>query len=203
MRVDLGTIKSINLPDAFTKGEVLFGGMGQNWRKTFHPREKKDAQDVAITSMFRGSPTLESDGRAFRTLLRQPAGVIFSADKDTEIETHPQAEKIVNALADALGNAGNNQLTNQETGFGGPRFYLQKMETLELNKRKVLAVYGVFHDREMKPQNYFIGLFVDAKPDKKECNVEELIFEAQTRELYEKYRGGFEKSLTSIEWDWN
>ncbi|MCC7531290.1 MAG: hypothetical protein IT342_22480 [Candidatus Melainabacteria bacterium] len=88
MRVDLGTIKSINLPDAFMKGEVLFGGMGQNWRKTFHPREKKDAQDVTITSMFRGSPTLELDGRTFRTLLRQPAGVIFSADKDTKIETH-------------------------------------------------------------------------------------------------------------------
>lgn len=53
------------------------------------------------------------------------------------------------------------------------------------------------------PKLKLIGLFVDAKPDKRECIVEELIFEAQTRELYEKYRGGFEKSLTSIEWDWN
>ncbi len=201
MRVDLGTIKSINLPDSFAKGEVLFGGMGQNWRKTFHPREKKDAQDVAITSMFRGSPTLESDAITFRTLLRQPPGVIFSADENAESKMHPQAKHIVNALADALGNAGNNQLTNAETGFGGPRFYLQRMETLELNKKKVLAVYGVFHNSEMKPQNYYVGLFVDSRPDKKECVVEELVFEAQTRELYEKYRGSFEKSLTTIQWN--
>jgi hypothetical protein len=203
MRVELGTIKSTNLPDAFTKGEVLFGGMGQNWRKNFHPREKKDARDVAITSMFRGSPTLELDGKTFRSLLRQPAGVIFSADRKAQNKIHPQAEEIVNALADALGNAGNNQLTNPQTGLGGPRFYLERMEILELNKKKVLAVHGFFHDSEMKPQNYFIGLFVDAKPDQRECIVEELIFEAQTRELYEKYCGGFEKSLTSIEWDWN
>lgn len=201
MRVDLGTIKSINLPDSFTKGEVLFGGMGQNWRKTFHPREKKDAQDVAITSMFRGSPTLDSDGKAFRTLLRQPPVLIFSADSKAKNEIHPQAKKIVNALADAIGHAGNNQLTNPETGLGGPRFYLQRMETLELNKKRVLAVYGVFHDSEMKPQNYFVGLFVDAKPDKKECFVEELIFEAETRELYEKYHDSFEKSLTTIQWN--
>ncbi len=201
MRVDLGTIKSINLPDSFAKGEVLFGGMGQNWRKTFHPREKKDAQDVAITSMFRGCPTSEPDGITFRTLLRQPAGVIFSADRNAKIEMHPQAKNIINALTDALGNAGNNQLTNSETGFGGPRFYLQRMETLELNKKKVLAVYGVFHNSQMKPQNYYVGLFVDARPDKKECVVEELIFEAQTSELYEKYRGSFEKSLSTIEWN--
>jgi hypothetical protein len=201
MRVDLGTIKSINLPDSFAKGEVLYGGMGQNWRKTFHPREKKDTKDVAITSMFRGSPTLESDGITFRTLLRQPPGVIFSADENAESKMQPQAKQIVNALADALGNAGNNQLTNTETGFGGPRFYLQRMETLELNKRKVLAVYGVFHNSEMKAQNYYVGLFVDSKPDTKECVVEELVFEAQTRELYEKYRVSFEKSLTTIQWN--
>jgi len=201
MRVDLGTIKSINLPDSFAKGEVLFGGMGQNWRKSFHPREKKDARAVAITSMFRGSPTLDSDGRTFRTLLRQPPSLIFSADSKAENEIHPQAKKIINALADAMGHAGNNQLTNPETGFGGPCFYLQRMETLELNKKKVLAVYGVFHDSEMKPQNYFVGLFVDAKPDKEECIVEELIFEAQTRELYEKYHSSFEKSLTTIQWN--
>jgi len=195
-----GVIKSIKLPDSFARGAVLYGGMGQNWRRSFHPREKKDAGDVAITSLFRGSATIGNDACTFRKVLAQPAGMIFSSSAESKHKCHPRAQLLINEMADALGNAGNNQLTNLETGVGGPRFYLQRMETIELNGRKVLAVYGVFHNSQMQAQAYYCGLFVDSDPAAADCVIEELVFEAQTKELYDKYRAGFEKALSTIQW---
>lgn len=204
MRVyEVGSIKSINLPDSFARGDFLHGGMGNNWKKSFYPRDKRDHDEVAITSMFRGTATLDPDARNFRKLLDEPARVVYSKQIEENSKSAQAAISIVNSMAEALGNAGNNQLTNCEMGIGGPRFNLQKMETLMLNDKKVLAVSGFFHNSEMKVQTYYLGLFVDARPNNQECIIEEIAFEATTEELYEKYRNSFEKSLHTIEWNWN
>lgn len=201
MPVDqFGAIKSIKLPDSFARGETLYGGMGQNWRRSFHPREKKDSLEVSITSMFRGSPTAVNDASIFRKILAEPPRVIYSSDSRSSHLCHPKAQLLVSEMVDVLGNAGNNQLTNCETGVGGPRFYLQRMESILLNGKKVLAVYGVFHNSQMEPQAYYCGLFVDSDPEREDCVIEELVFEAQTKELYEKYRSSFEKALATIQW---
>jgi hypothetical protein len=52
----------------------------------------------------------------------------------------------------------------------------------------------------MQPQAYYCGLFVDSDPEREDCVIEELVFEAQTKELYEKYRSSFEKALATIQW---
>lgn len=195
-----GVIKSIKLPDSFARGETLHGGMGQNWRRSFHPREKRDSSQVSITSLFRGSPTECREASSFRKVLAQPPGLIFCSAEDSQHLCHPEAHALIKEMAEALGNAGNNQLTNFEKGVGGPRFRLQRMEVLEISGRKVLAVYGVFHNSNMEPQAYYCGLFVDAAPGKEDCAIEELVFEAQTKELYEKYRLGFEKAISTIQW---
>lgn len=195
-----GIIKSITLPDSFAKGESLHGGRGTNWRKVFHPRNKRDTSDVSISAFFRGRAVIDDEAKAFRVLLRQPPGVVFSAQKDTDC-CHPQAESIIKAMIDALGQAGNNQLTNQERGIFGPHFFLQRMETVELKKRKVMIVYGIFHDAEMNPLNHYVGLFVDADPNSSDCRIEELVFEAFSNAQYEKCRPDFEKALKSIVWN--
>lgn len=189
----LGVIRTMHLPDDFVKGEERAGGMGNNWRKTFHP---KDKSDVSITSLYRGSAAFAPSGRAFRALLAQPSALIYSPDNNS----HPQAKTIISSIAPALGNVGDNQITNLETNERSPEFYLQRLETLELNQRRVLVIYGIFHDINKKPHNYYIGVFIDAEPKAKECRIEEVIFEAQTRELYEQYHGLFEDSIKTIEW---
>ena len=200
LEAHFGVIKSIKLPDSFARGETLNGGMRQNWRRSFHPREKKDSRDVSITSLFRGSPTPFLEASTFRKVLAQPPGLIFSSAEDSQHLCHPEAPLLINEMAEALGNAGNNQFTNFETGVGGPRFCLQRMEVLAIGGRNVLAVYGIFHNSKMEPQAYFCGLFIDAAPDKADCAIEELVFEAQTKELYEKYRLAFERALSTIQW---
>ncbi len=202
MRIhQVGSIKSINIPDSFARGESQHGGMGRNWSTSFHPRDKRDQEEVTITTMFRGSPTLDPDARNFRKVLEKPAGIIYARQNVENEKSEQMAISTINSMVEVLGNAGNNQLTNSETGLSGPRFHLQKMETMDLNKKKVLAVYGVFHNSEMKAHTYYMGLFVDAKPDAEECIVEELAFEASSQELYDKYRNSFEKSLSTIEWN--
>jgi len=201
MRVDdLGVIKSIELPDSFTRGAVVLGGIGRNWRRIFHPRDKRDAQAVSIISYFRGGPAPPADGKMLRKLLAKPCGLIYSSEPEST-NAHPQAPTLINALVDALGNAGNNQLTNPETGFGGPCFFLEKVETIELNKKNVLAVHGYFHDRELNAENFYTGVFVDASPNDAECLIEELVFEANTPRLYEKYYSSFQKALNTIRWN--
>lgn len=197
---EFGSIKSMSLPDSFARGDSLHGGMGNNWSKSFYPREKRDQDEVTITAMFRGAPTRDPDARNFRKLLDEPAGVIYSQQQSQNSKSEQRAISIVTSMAEALGNAGNNQLTNFEAGISGPRFNLQKMETMELNNKKVLAVSGYFHNSEMKAQTYYLGLFVDAKPQAKECTIEEFAFEATSKELFEKYLNGFQKSLATIEW---
>lgn len=189
----LGVIKTMHLPDNFVKGEERAGGMGNNWRKIFHPA---NSTDVSITSLYRGSAAFAPSGRTFRTLLAQPSALIYS----TENGGLAQAETIITSLAPALGNAGDNQLTNAETDEQGPLFYLQRMETVELNHRRVLAVYGIFHNSEKVPHNYYVGIFIDANPKAKECRIEEIIFEAQSRELYDQYHTQFEDSIKTIQW---
>lgn len=189
----LGVIKTMRLPDDFARGEERTGGMGQNWRKIFHP---KNNPEVSITSLYRGSAAFAPSGKAFRILLAESPTVVYSTDDSN----HMQAKTIITSLTDALGNAGDNQLTNSDQGERGPLFFLQRLETLALNGKTALAVYGIFHDSQKTPHNYYIGIFLDADPKAKDCRIEEIIFEAQSRELYDQYHKQFEDSLKTIQW---
>jgi len=195
-----GVIKSIVIPDSFRRGEILYGGMGRNWRRSFHPREKRDAEEVSITSFYRGGAAAGSDSQILRELLARAPRQIFSSMESDKHPCPPQTQYLLSKMADILGNIGNNQFTNSETGIGGPRFRMEHMETIILNSRAVLSVCGVFHNSQLQPQNYYWGIFVDARPEGKDCLIEELVFEAETKTLYEKYRPAFQKSLTSIHW---
>lgn len=200
MRVeDVGIIKTIELPDSFGRGEIQMGGMGENWRRQFQPRDKKDADDVSIVSFYRGSPAANDDAAPFRFLLRQPPAIVYSSMKNRAGQTS-QCSDVIRELEGVLGQCGNNQVANEETGFGGPRFHLEKLETISVGGKNVLSACGYFHDMDFRPQAYFAGLFLDAQPDSPQCFVEEFIFEAQTRPLFDKYYPSFEKAIASIEW---
>jgi hypothetical protein len=46
-----------------------------------------------------------------------------------------------------------------------------------------------------------MGIFFDATPDDKQyCQIEEVVFQAPTWELFEKFFPQFQKTLNSIRW---
>lgn len=200
MRVEeIGSIKYIELPDSFARGEVQMGGMGQNWRRIFQPRDKKDADDASIVAFYRGAPASAEDAAPFRHLLKQPPSLLFSTISMGNGAQQHNFE-LIRELESILGQCGNNQIANIETGVQGPRFCLEKLETILVSGKNVLALSGFFHDMDLHPQAFLRGLFFDAQPESTDCIVEELIFEAQTRILYDKYSPAFEKSLSTICW---
>lgn len=195
---EIGSL-NFELPDSFARGEVQMGGMGHNWRRVFQPRDKDDADDVSIISFYRGSPTAQEDAAAFRSLLKVPPANVFDGSHP-DCCSQPHMFELVRKLEPILGQCGNNQIANTEVGVSGPRFFLETLKTIAVAGRTVLVASGYFHDMELHPQAYFSGLFFDAQPDCTNCCIEEFVFEAQSRSLYDKYYSSFEKAISTIRW---
>ena len=125
-------------------------------------------------------------------------GVIFDIAADTLDE---KTTKRIRSLESALGNAGNNQITNSSSGVSGPRFYLEKIHVIDLSSKPVMAVQGYFHGFDGQVHNHYMGIFFDATPDDRDyCQIEEIVFQAPTWELFGKYFPQFQKTLNSIRW---
>ena len=94
-----------------------------------------------------------------------------------------------------------NQISNKNIGSFGPKFFLQEIAVREINGRKLMDVLGYFHGPDLEVQNHFRGLLIDANPnDGNRCRIEELIFQADTDELFKKYADDFEVAANSIQW---
>lgn len=187
-----GTIEKILLPPDFVAGKEEFGGRGMNWEKKFHPQND---QTVSIALYYRGMPVPSHYGEAFRGLTKRPPAVYF--DEQGNNENQPD---VVISLGDALGNAGNNQLTNNRSGISGPRFHIQLLKTMSIVGKPVVYVVGLFHSFDMVVSNYYAGIFVDATPSDERCRLEEIFIQAPTVELFEKYKDPFERAIATIQW---
>ncbi|MBX9693324.1 MAG: hypothetical protein K2Z81_13130, partial [Cyanobacteria bacterium] len=136
-----GEIAKITMPSGFIRGQESHGGMGNNWNIPFSP---PDGSPVEIALFYRGSPETSIDTTVFRDILSQNPHVVFEQESP-QSAIAPEMAKVVTDIRHFLGNAGNNQITNQEEGIGGPRFFLERIETIDLNGRPVLGVHGFFH----------------------------------------------------------
>lgn len=203
----IGVIKEMLLPPEFVQGEQEFGGKGNNWRLSYHPRKFKDTDSGAqIILYYRGKPPYKTAGDAFRVLLTQSPGTLFEQSKDTN--TRPIASILKN-LSEALGPAADNQLLNHEPpGLSGPLFFMQKIAVAVVNKRKLLALTGVFHGTSVPFEefeghpttSYYHGLLFDSAPGNQPCSIEEIVLQAPTQALLEQYLPSFEKAVASIRW---
>lgn len=193
LTVQKGAIKKFTLPDGFVLGEEEYGGMGYNWRRRYVPGANNE---VAIISYYRGSEEPASDGEVFRHLLSKPPHLIY---REGETDRQAALSTLYN-LAPIIGGAGNNNLVNQRTGLSGPRFHLEIMRTLKLGGRTVLEVAGWFHGASGELHNYYDGILFDGDSASAGVAVEELLFEAQTKQLFDRYWPAFLESLKSIEW---
>jgi hypothetical protein len=189
-----GAVQDMQLPADFEFGQDLLGGMGLNWLKSYQAVENKDVQ---ISLFYRGTPNTAESVAGFRFLLSMQ-GVLFDVDKGDPDE---QTRKRICSLETALGNAGNNQITNKASGISGPRFFLEKIHVINLNSKSVMAIQGYFHGYDGEVHNHYMGVFFDATPDDKTyCQIEEVVFQAPTWELFERYFPQFQKTLNSIRW---
>lgn len=191
-----GAIKKISLPEGFLKGEELVGGLGNNWTCKFHPQNDPE---VDLSLYYRGRPIVGTHAKNFRDMLRRPPQFIFAASDfipATELETN-----LVASLSVAMGNSGNNQLSNKAAGTAGSRFFLETMQIRSVKNKHALAVTGYFHDADGELNLAFRGLFYEAKPgDDSGCDVEEIFMQAPSRELLDRYTEAFEAMLATIEW---
>ncbi len=194
-----GAIRAIKLPQEFVKGEEYINAFGPSWNVTYNPRE---TDDVEICFLYSGSPISNFGSTGLRLLLEKPPHVVVHT-KGRE-QTLPDTKvSLLCELEEVLGNAGNNQITNQKKGAAGPRFHLDKIETLDLNMRRVLVVTGWFHNHEGKMQNNYQGIFFDGSPTQDSCAVEEIIFQTRTHALFDEYWDQFKSALLTIEWNDN
>lgn len=185
-----GAIAKIDMPPGFAQRDEVRGGMGMNWLRVHSPTQD---DGVSISLFYRGAPELAEYAKTFRALLKSPA-IIFD---DQDGPNDEGALEKVRGMQSCLGNAGNNQFTNPDNA----RFALEKIQTITLSGRPVMAVQGFFYGPDGKPDNNYFGVFYDATPkDPEFCRIEEIVFEAVSWELFEKYFSAFQASLNSIRW---
>ncbi len=186
------TFKFVQMPKGFRFESEDYGGRGNNWLRTY---TKPDTGDmVKLCQRFSGYPLSEIDSESFREVLKQKPHIIY--EKSAANDQAPSLRDICYAL----GNVGDNQMTNSTPAPYGPTFELEKMAVEEVAGRNVIRVCGWFHGVDMVPQHYFCGMFVDAEPDSEECRVEELYMEAYSEELYMSHLPLFDEMIQKMTW---
>ena len=188
-------IKSLQLPPGWTENK-LGGGFAPRTMRAFSP---PDNPRVKIVLLNRGLPVSEDAGKTFRKILQLSPKLIF--DRNSANKLMPTEVQLICDLEEILGNAGDNQIVNPDTGISGPPFILDRLEVLVCNDRPALAVRGWFcNPGNGQRLNAFYGLFVDVNARDDACGVEQIFLEAPEETLYLQYLPAFEQCLHSIEW---
>src|ERR1700733_5796113 len=143
--------------------------------------------EVEISFFRRRAQIFEQAMANFRSPLAQPIHRIAAGSEE------------INALAAAMGNAGDNQWTNKK--IGEPPFRLANAETIQLKNRKVLLAKGSFiNPATRKTINEYCGIFADAAADQR--LVEEVFLQVPSQYGYfqfECYVKIFTEVIASIE----
>lgn len=184
-------MKAVKIPTGFAPKDQARGQIGVNWQMRF---QASNRPEVTLTLFYRGQPIDKESSSSFRQALSGGTRVLFSTHDDVS-----EAQTMA-ALSEAMGNAGDNQLVNFETGFRGPCFTLEKSEIQELNRRPVLVVSGRFKDEHDNVTNVYRGIFIDANPGEQKCRVEEIFLHAPNDRLFAQYLPLFRQTVESIEW---
>ena len=188
-------IKLLELPAGW-KENTPTRGIATAVVRNFTP---PDTTGVEINLFCRGLPLSEAVRKSFREVLKLAPKLIFdcnSASKPSAVDT-----QLICNLEEVLGNVGNNQIANTETGFSGPPFKLERLDTLVWNGKPLLAARGWFSNPENgKRLNSFCGFFIDANPSQAACNVEQIYLQVEKENLYLQYLPQFQECLQSLVW---
>jgi hypothetical protein len=188
-------LKSLRLPSGWEERKSG-SGMPQAVTRVFSPTDHKE---VRFKLFYRGLPLSTGSSESFRKALKLVPQVLFEHNgKDKLTEYHKQ---IICSLRDSLGNVGNNQIANTETGLNAAPFSLERLAVLMCEGKPVLKACGWFiNPKTREHYNAFCGMFFDTSQNEHTCTVEEIFLESETDDLYTKVLPQFEKYLQSIEW---
>lgn len=189
--VSEGCMKAVKIPTGFAPKDQARGQIGVNWQLRF---QASNRPEVVLTLHYRGQPLNPEESKKFRTALSASTRVLFNPHENVA-DTETLA-----SLSETMGNAGDNQLVNFETGYRGPCFSLEKAEIQELNNRRILVVNGRFKDEHENLTNVYRGIFIDANPGEPKCRVEEVFLHAPNERLFAQYLPLFRQTIESIEW---
>ncbi|MDR3612040.1 MAG: hypothetical protein P4L53_00640 [Candidatus Obscuribacterales bacterium] len=155
--------------------------------KQFHPPEHPDVE----IAFFKRRKPLPPDAMAclFRTL-EQPPHLVEQGGAE------------IISLNDALGNVGNNQWSNRQSGLDAAGFRMLHAQSSDLNGKNVLIVSGAFIEPDTKkPVNEYCGLFVPVTVP--QPFIEEIYLQVPSKYGYlyfEKYLKVFRQTINTIVW---
>ncbi len=189
----IGIINNFELPDRFFKLEESHGGRGLKWFLVYSTSTKKEVQ---IGFYYRGVGLDSRSTLVFRQLLSQPAKLIFNHQSS---ENYSSGDKnLIESLRQILDNAADNQVTNTDSDYV-PYFYLETLETTKIKERPVLVIKGQYLGSQSKPTGYLYTLLFDRDNKSNHCHIEEIFFQASSKDLFDRQFVDFNKSLESIE----
>lgn len=191
----IGAIRSITLPENFSITEDTVGKVALSHLRRY---ECDINSNVEISFFYRGTELSEPDTKTLRHYLSQPNQILLRASDSGEISEEDIAK--MQEFYFIIGTPGNNQISNPEKGMRGPRFFLQKIETITISGKRCLAVTGWFHGPGGNIQNFFYGTYFDAKRTSELCRLEEVYLHTPTENLFEKYLIDFKETLKTIIW---
>lgn len=187
---DYGEVKRLQSPPGWILKTQETGAMSPRACKLFHPPEM---ENITINVFFRGYPVSEEAIKALKELLERKQAT--NAPQDL-------SEDEIRDLSHVFGRntVGDNQYTNdgQKGNYDYHVFHMLSAQTINLRGRTVIQVTGTFQDEHGTPTTEYSGYLFQSSvvPD----NIEEIFFQAPTRELYDKHLKDFEESLTSLQW---
>jgi hypothetical protein len=179
------SLDSIQVPDGWQEDTERSSSI--MLMKQFHP---PDHPDVEIT-FFKRRKSIAPDAMAYltETLAKSPHLV-------------EQGGAEIVSMADALGNVGNNQWTNRQSGLNGASFRMLHAESTNLNGKNVLIVSGAFIEpKTKKAVNEYCGIFIPVEAPK--AFIEEIYLQVPSKYGYlyfEKYLKVFRQSINTIVW---
>ena len=192
-----GSIKTMKVPEQFSEHGEQTGGYGPtHWSHSYRFPQQRFPE---ITFRYSGFPVQEQSAVYFRQVLDEGARTIYDAADSATISDG--SKKMVAQLSGILGNSGDNQCSNAQTGIDGPIFELEEMEVIAVQGRNVLRVKGYFRNlQSMEAHTYLNGIFIDASPNARECRVEELYLQAFPQDVFRRHLPDFAEVLSSIQW---
>jgi len=191
----LGAIQHVGLPEGFSLCEDTVGKVALSHLRRYECAEHRG---VEIDFFYRGNELSELDSKTLRQYLSQP-NQVFIEKRENELPSEKDIA-LMEEFYFIIGTPGNNQVSNQAEGSRGPRFHLEKLETITVSGKRCLAVTGWYHGPNKEVHNYFYGIYFDSKRSIKQCRLEEAYLHAPTHVLFEYYLPDFQETLKTIVW---